>query len=410
VSWTFYNAQGQEKRATSALLPNEYAIQGNGGAAASAPQNTWTRLALGALNNQSPASADCLRFNADGTVTILQSGWFSLWGLVGPTGAMAAAQGTQISWWTDATDTTPTPPVNTPIRCEYAMTAGFPIWEVTGDIYLAAGTRVGIAAYNRDATARTYATTQWTVARIGAGPTGPTGAQGTRGGTWWTSGMTPTINNPADVPTPVVGDVFLYPDSGDTFSYNGTAWTYTGPMPVAGRPALVTALPTGTILEGTEIYFQAAAGVNWHLRYRAAGAPYPWEYIGGPPLRAAIDTDQTYAEGATYVDTATPGPQITLPLAGDYTYNYTAGLYIATQTAGGTPVAGLSLGGAQPVVPDIASNYTIAGGGINAGRSGLLTSQPISRVVKMMYGAGTAMGGTAHARMRDLQITPVRLG
>jgi hypothetical protein len=63
------------------------------------------------------------------------------------------------------------------------------------------------------------------------GPTGSTGATGTRGSRWWTSGA--PYNNPADIPTSslVSGDLFLYPDSGDTFGWTGTSWDYTGPLP-----------------------------------------------------------------------------------------------------------------------------------------------------------------------------------
>lgn len=177
---------------------------------------------------------------------------------------------------------------------------------------------------------------------------------------------------------------------------------------------LVTALP-GSPVNGQEIYYQDASmatdGVVWHLRYNASSASaYKWEFVGGPPLRASVDTDQTFTAGATFVDAATVGPQVTLPLAGDYSYGFTANLYVSGQTTGGGIATGLGLAGAQPTGVDVASSYHITGIGNTPTRMGTLLAQPASRVVKLMHQAGTALGGTPHTRYRELQVTPVRVG
>jgi hypothetical protein len=185
------------------------------------------------------------------------------------------------------------------------------------------------------------------------------------------------------------------------------------------RIGIVTALP-GSPVDGQEIYYLADAtnGIVWHLRYRAFQAngttpnpsAYKWEFLGGAPLRANVDTDQTFTAAATYVDAATVGPQITLPLAGDYTYHFNLNLYVSGQTAAGNGAAGLSLAGAQPAVPDLGQVYLASGiGGVPA-RNGALLSQPAARVVKVVQSIGTALGGTPHTRMRELQIIPVRVG
>jgi hypothetical protein len=189
-------------------------------------------------------------------------------------------------------------------------------------------------------------------------------------------------------------------------------WVDTDDPGGGGGAALVTSLPANPI-DGQECYFQADAtnGVVWHLRYNAASASaYKWEFLGGSPLRATVNTDETFTAGATYVDCATVGPQITLPLVGDYSYNFTVNLYVAGQTALGNGAVGLSLAGAQPNVPDLSQAYLSSGIGGAPGRVGTLLSQPASRVVKIMYAIGTTLGGTPHARMRELQITPVRVG
>ncbi|MFJ3248331.1 hypothetical protein [Streptomyces sp. NPDC086782] len=55
---------------------------------------------------------------------------------------------------------------------------------------------------------------------------GPPGERGPRGSMWYQSGsVTPDLD---DVYAPVVGDMFLYPQSGDLFRYSGTAWEYAG--------------------------------------------------------------------------------------------------------------------------------------------------------------------------------------
>lgn len=84
-------------------------------------------------------------------------------------------------------------------------------------------------------------------------------------------------------------------------------------------PPLVNALP-GAPVDGQEIYFRAddPNGVVWHLRYRAASASaFKWEVIGGTPLVNAIATQEAAPVGG-YGALTTPGPIVTLPLAGDY--------------------------------------------------------------------------------------------
>lgn len=69
-----------------------------------------------------------------------------------------------------------------------------------------------------------------------AGPAGPKGAAGTQGdpgqqgspgGIWYVSGQ-PGITDPANIATPHVGDMFLYPANGNIFRFDGAGWVAYG--------------------------------------------------------------------------------------------------------------------------------------------------------------------------------------
>jgi hypothetical protein len=158
--------------------------------------------------------------------------------------------------------------------------------------------------------------------------------------------------------SPVEGDevYFVTDASYDTVSllrYSGTEWHQ------VGVPPYVTALPTPPF-DGFEVFYAADAtnGVIWHLRYRSGGGTHKWEYVGGPPLYASIDTQESTSSG-TYVDLATSGPAVTLPLAGDYMVTIQCQL-IGTDAAG---VMSYAIGGAGASDDDglISSIATVAG-------------------------------------------------
>ena len=85
---------------------------------------------------------------------------------------------------------------------------------------------------------------------------------------------------------------------------------------------LVSTLPVSPT-DGQTVYLQttamAAAGIVWTFRYRAAAGTYKWEFVGGPPWVAEIATGQAGGSQNAFIDLATVGPSITVPLAGEYT-------------------------------------------------------------------------------------------
>jgi hypothetical protein len=92
-------------------------------------------------------------------------------------------------------------------------------------------------------------------------------------------------------------------------------------MTVIVSATRVTTLPVAPI-DGQEVYYvaDAANGVIWHLRYSAgSSSAYKWEFVGGSPLSAEVLAGEVPANlTGSFQALTTPGPSITLPLAGDY--------------------------------------------------------------------------------------------
>jgi hypothetical protein len=177
---------------------------------------------------------------------------------------------------------------------------------------------------------------------------------------------------------------------------------------------LVSSLPAG--VDGQEVYYLADAtnGVIWHLRYRAASASaYKWEFVDGSSLAAFVATVQTTAiSWPTFVDLATAGPQIKVPLAGEY---HAEGSHIS-YVAGGpsSSYARLMVNGvAVPAGLNGAANLQEAFQAGSASRtSNFTTGIPFTcaagAIAKMQY---SATGGVVASYMdRSLRMRPVRVG
>jgi hypothetical protein len=173
------------------------------------------------------------------------------------------------------------------------------------------------------------------------------GPQG-RGGKWWVSGVTYAgvlVNDPANVVAPLVGDVFLYPSSGDTFSYDGQVWVYTGPLPVGGVEGSGFGLPpSSAAVDGQIVHMQdttmRANGYRWSFAYTSFGDK--WEYIGGTPYYLENDAVfTTVAPHTTYQDV---GMGFTLPYAGTYLVEL-SGLISTAAVAGSTGLLSVRFGG-----------------------------------------------------------------
>lgn len=173
-----------------------------------------------------------------------------------------------------------------------------------------------------------------------------------------------------------------------------------------GQPPLVTSLPTAAF-DGMRIDYVADStnGVTWSFRYRSAGsASYPWEFVGGPPLTARVDTDQSTASG-TFAALATAGPSVTVPLAGDYIVRGQSNSY---NSGIATNQHSYDLGGTGAVTAN-AGQAAIAAANYSAmlpfeNRHDGLTA---ATAIVSKY-ATTA--GTANFRYRWISVLPVRVG
>lgn len=170
-----------------------------------------------------------------------------------------------------------------------------------------------------------------------------------------------------------------------------------------------TALPSAPNDEDEFFYVaDAANGVEWHLKYRAAGtAGKRWEYVGGPPLIATVETSENTAS-ITYVDLATAGPSVTVPLAGDYELRGEA-LPVSQAAGNAAAIAALKLGTA-PIALEaeavVQSQSAAANQGSLGGRA-IVRTLAAADVVKMQY---RVSAGNANFIYRTLSVKPVRVG
>jgi len=114
---------------------------------------------------------------------------------------------------------------------------------------------------------------------------------------------------------------------GDVVTYNGVTYLAVNPSlgstppPAFGATAgLVTALPASPV-DGQEVILVdslTAPTFAWHLKYVAAKASNKWVAIGGDAV-SWVPAQESRGVTATYAALTTPGPQVTVPVAGIYT-------------------------------------------------------------------------------------------
>lgn len=165
---------------------------------------------------------------------------------------------------------------------------------------------------------------------------------------------------------------------------------------------------SGTPVDGQIVRLQttamAALGISWTFRYNADGAAYKWESVGGPAWMAEVVTSQT-TTSTSYADLATAGPQITVPLSGDYVIEYGATMGNTSATTYHTSIKFSAAEAADADSAQLQQASTTA------------VSASVSRKVVKTVAAGTVVkhryktaAGTATIQKRWLSITPVRLG
>jgi hypothetical protein len=172
----------------------------------------------------------------------------------------------------------------------------------------------------------------------------------------------------------------------------------------------VAGLPAGPIDQQECIYVaDATKGIKWHLRYRAASASaYKWEPVNGAtPLTSTVDTNEA-VNSAVFANAATLGPDVTVPLAGDYEADFEA-----QSTNGAAAVAntfiGLNVGG---VAPSGARSAVVTLNAVNHQavpyKSVPLPALTAATLLRLQYGSGPAQA--MQFLYRRLRVRPVRVG
>jgi len=179
--------------------------------------------------------------------------------------------------------------------------------------------------------------------------------------------------------------------------------------PVTFRPA-VTSLPASPV-DGQIAYFlaSATAGVIWQLRYRAAStSSWKWEFCGGGVFQSESLTDEAITSDGVYHDSPTPGPSLTVPLAGDYEVEFTFDAYTLGAASQSMGTVGLSVAAAAPFA--YAQSLMGWSGTVGAGATGraIALNVAAATVLKLVYKFPN--GAAGHVRERKLAIRPVRVG
>lgn len=348
MTWTFYNALGQEKRAMAPPPSSEYAfVQALAGGAAvnvgAQTLNAWFAypLAQGVPRTSTPTGAFVI--NADGSLTVRDAGIYDIEANINATLQWTTASARLVAGI--GVGATPAAAAANIVSRQDDLSGAsnaYPSTGQAGAVTLAAGDKVWALGYGQT-NAGSAAVTQFSITRVGSGPQGPRG-----GSKWWTSGVTYSgilVNDPADVVAPIQGDIFLYPDSGDTFSFDGSVWVYSGPLPVGGvEPSAFGLPPSSSVVDGQVVHMQdstmSSVGAVWSFAYSSFGNR--WEYIGGTPYYLENDAIfSTVAPHTTYQDV---GMGFTLPYAGTYIVELN-GLVTTAAVAGNAAILSVRFGG-----------------------------------------------------------------
>lgn len=179
-------------------------------------------------------------------------------------------------------------------------------------------------------------------------------------------------------------------------------------VPSLLAPTVVTSLP-GSPTDGQEVYYvaDAANGVLWHLRYRAAASgSFKWEFLGGTELYASNDTLQTAITSATYIAPTAP-ISLTLPLAGDYMFTVMANVWNANSGFYNTWLSYAATGDSQATADARGATSAISPVSVSAAKTTRITS-----VAGAQYNERVRVdsGGSATISGRRLMARPVRVG
>jgi hypothetical protein len=154
------------------------------------------------------------------------------------------------------------------------------------------------------------------------------------------------------------------------------------------------------------IALQVDTSHEWLLVYNASTSY--WDFIGGPPLFAALDVGDETTTSVGYTDLTTVGPSVTCPRAGDYLVDFGTTSYDSSSGAGVSILAAPRRGSTAP-----SDTIAIDNENLGAALAPLTQAKRItfngaatSDVVKLQYRTN---GSSGFWRSRWISITPVRI-
>lgn len=196
---------------------------------------------------------------------------------------------------------------------------------------------------------------------------------------------------------------------GDVVTYQGVTYLAVNPSlgstpsPAAVAPAIGVALPVGAVdgQEFTLVDSLTAPTFAWRFVYFSGRASNKWVCIGGSAV-SWVPAQESRGTAATYAALGTPGPQITVPVAGIYTIELSV---VLVANGGWSQWMSYSIGATAAVDTD----------SITEGPQGDLAR---SRLDDKTLAAGTALvaqyrsdgSHTATFRNRLMRVTPIVVG
>jgi hypothetical protein len=224
----------------------------------------------------------------------------------------------------------------------------------------------------------------------------------------------PTISAGADLSYDGDWVAGTYQD-GDIVVKDGIAYLCVGgPTAVAPDPApwglASTAAGYGTSLPASPVDGQEHVLVDsvsnptyqWRFRYNAgSSSAYKWEYIGGTPRAAEVNT-QVLVSSSTFVDPSdTAGPSFTIPRSGEYLADY-GSLHVV---AGGNDSGFVTIKLGAAAAADTEAVSGAANNSNDAAWATIKRTAVAGDVWKLMY----RCTGSVYFARRRLFVVPVRV-
>jgi hypothetical protein len=229
-------------------------------------------------------------------------------------------------------------------------------------------------------------------------------------GHWIYTGI--NITGPPGAPAPSGGatEVWVGPEAPAPRA-DYVVWYDTDAVPTqVGSVPYVAALPLAPY-DGQEVMYQAAGdmevnGVAWHLKFRAGSASiYKWEFVGGSPLTNGDDALVVTGNVAAS-PLGSGGPQLTVPLAGDYMVGHGCGQMDNVGNAYAQARTGIFGGATHGNVINV---WGAAGAGVAPGFfRDRINGMPAAANLKQLYNT-SANGINARFSGRRLELVPVRV-